>query len=153
MFADKSNNLFKINKANYENILNNKVSSAYKLSNKNTINKINDETYNLIKLHKVKGKLQHKQAFITIKDHKKNLPNKTEYRLLNSTKSFLAKYFSKNLIDKVNLTIRKKSQLNQWKNTNNVINWFKNSKFNANYRLIKFDIVKFYPSIIKNTLI
>ena len=155
VFADKSNNLYKVNKANYEKILNNKVSSAYKLSNKNTINKINDETYNLIKLHKVKGKipkLQEKQAFITIKDHKENFPNKIEYRLLNPTKSFFAKY-SKNLIDKINLTIKNYSKLNQWKNTDNVINWFKNLKLNNNYRLIKFDIVKFYPSITKKTLI
>ena len=57
VFADKSNNLYKINKTNYEKILNNKVRSEYKISNKNTINKINDETYNLIKLHKVEGKI------------------------------------------------------------------------------------------------
>ena len=155
VFADKSNNLYKINKTNYEKILNNKVRSEYKISNKNTINKINDETYNLIKLHKVEGKipkLQEKQAFITIKDHKETFPNKIEYRLLNPTKSFFAKY-SKNLIDKINSTIRKNARFNQWKNTKDVINWFKNSKFNNNYRFIKFDIVKFYPSITKRTLI
>ena len=53
----------------------------------------------------------------------------------------------------MNSTISKNSKLNQWKNTNNVINWFENSKFNASYCFIKFDIVKFYPSITKKTLI
>merc|ERR1712096_515574 len=52
VFPDKSNNLYKVDKTNYGKILSNKVSSAYKLSNKNTSNKIKDETYNLIKLHK-----------------------------------------------------------------------------------------------------
>ena len=45
------------------------------------------------------------------------------------------------------------SKLNQWKNTDEVITWFKNSKFNKNYRFIKFNITKFYPSITKNNLI
>ena len=57
MFADKSINLYKVNKANSDKILNNKALSAYKLSNKNVINKNNDETYDLIKLHTVKGKI------------------------------------------------------------------------------------------------
>ena len=30
---------------------------------------------------------------------------------------------------------------------------FENSKLNKNYRFIKFDITKFYPSITKNNLI
>ena len=34
-----------------------------------------------------------------------------------------------------------------------MITWFENSKFNKNYRFIKFDIIKFYPSITKNNLI
>ena len=154
VFADKSNNLYKVDKYTYEKILNEKICTEYKISNKNTINKINDETYNLIKTHNVEGKipkLQQKQAFITIKDHKDNFPNKIQYRLINPTKSPFTKH-SKTLIDKINTTIRKNSNLNQWKNTEEVITWFKNSKFNKNYRFIKFDITKFYPSITKNIL-
>ena len=78
--------------------------------------------------------------------------NKHYYKLLNPTKSFFTKY-SKNLIGKISSTIRNNSKLNQWKNTNNVILVSKNSKLNANYSFIKFGIVKFYPSITKNTLI
>ena len=155
MFADKSNNLYKVDKCIYEKILNEKICAEYKISNKNTVNKINDETYNLIKTHNVEGKipkLEEKQAFITIKNHKENFPNKIEYRLINPSKSPFTKY-SKNLIDKINCIIRKQSKLNQWKNTDEVITWFKNSKFNKNYRFIKFDITKFYPSITKNNLI
>ena len=155
VFADKSNNLYKVDKCKYQKILNEKICTEYKISNKNTVNKINDETYNLIKTHEVDGKipkLQQKQAFITIKDHKDNFPNKIEYRLINPTKSPFTKY-SKNLLDKINSAIRNNSKLNQWKNTDEVITWFKNSKFNKNYRFIKFDITKFYPSITKNNLV
>ena len=45
------------------------------------------------------------------------------------------------------------SKLNQQKNTNNVINRFKNEKFSFDYRFITFGIVKFYLSITTKTLI
>ena len=70
MFADKSNNLYKVDKHIYEKNFNEKICADYKKSNKNTVNKLNDETYNLIKKHNVEGKiqkLQENQAFITIK--------------------------------------------------------------------------------------
>ena len=88
VFADKSNNLYKVDKCTYKKILNEKICTEYKISNKNTVNKINDETYNLIKTHEVEGKIpksQQKQAFITIKDHKDNFPNNIEYRLIDFT--------------------------------------------------------------------
>ena len=132
-----------------------KICADYKISNKNTVNKINDETYNLIRAHNIKGKitkLQEIQAFLTNKDHKENFPNKIEYKVLNPSKSYFTKY-SKNLINKINSTICKHSKLNQWKNTDEVINWFKNSKFSKNYRFIKFDITKFYPTITKSNSI
>ena len=100
-----------------------KICADYKISNKNTVNKINDETYNLIRAHNIKGKitkLQEIQAFLTNKDHKENFPNKIEYKVLNPSKSYFTKY-SKNLINKINSTICKHSKLNQWKNTDEVI--------------------------------
>ena len=56
MFADKSNNLYKVEKCTYE-----KICAEYKISNKKTVNKINDKTYNLIKAHNVEGKIQRLQ--------------------------------------------------------------------------------------------
>ena len=37
--------------------------------------------------------------------------------------------------------------MNQWKNTNDVINWFKNIKNKTDHTMICFDICDFYPSI------
>ena len=93
MFADKSNNLYKVDKCIYE-----KICAGYKISNKNTVNKTNDETYNLIKIHSVEGKipkLEEKQAFFTIKDHKENFLDKIEYRVMNPSKPPFTKH-SKN---------------------------------------------------------
>ena len=41
VFADKSNNLYKVDKCIYEKILNEKEGAEYKISNKTTVNKIN----------------------------------------------------------------------------------------------------------------
>ena len=40
--------------------------------------------------------------------------------------------------------------MNQWRNTNSVIKWFKAIKNKSSF--IKFDIVEFYPSISKGLL-
>ena len=41
---------------------------------------------------------------------------------------------------------------NQWRNTRQVINWFKNPMHRQNWRFIKFDFPDFYPSILKDLL-
>ena len=44
-------------------------------------------------------------------------------------------------------------KLNQWKNTQSVINWFNNIKNKQKHSFIKFDVKNFYPSISRNTLL
>ena len=43
--------------------------------------------------------------------------------------------------------MREKLKYNQWRNTDSVIDWFKNLPDKQNSAFIKFDIVSFYPSI------
>ena len=59
---------------------------------------------------------------------------------------------SKFLIGKVNTTIRDKSLLNKWTDTETVINWFKNIDNKSNGIFMQFDIEEFYPSISKSLL-
>ena len=42
--------------------------------------------------------------------------------------------------------------MNEWRNTQEVISWFKGNKNNEKNSLTKFDIVEFYPSISKDLL-
>ena len=44
VFADKSNNLYKVDKCMKEKKFNEKIRTECNISNKNTVNKINDET-------------------------------------------------------------------------------------------------------------
>ena len=75
-------------------------------------------------------------VFISLKDHKPNFQSFLPCRLL----------------DKVNQNLRNKLQSNQWKNSDNVIDWFKKIENKNNYVFIKFDIAEFYPSISETIL-
>ena len=59
---------------------------------------------------------------------------------------------SKKCLDKINKIIRSKTNLHQWRNTSEVISWFKNIPNKYNCKFIKFDIIEFYPSITENLL-
>ena len=54
---------------------------------------------------------------------------------------------SKTILDKVNVNLRNSLLLNQWKNTQEVIDWFKGIDNKQHYKFIMFDIKDFYPSI------
>lgn len=85
-------------------------------------------------------------AFITIKDHKPDFPNKVQCRLLNPSKSHVGR-ISKQYLEQINNTLREKLNYNQWRNTDSVIDWFKKINNKQQAAFIKFDIVSFYPSI------
>ena len=48
--------------------------------------------------------------------------------------------------------LRNTTKVNQWKNTNDVISWFKSIKNKQNCKFISFDIKDFYPTITKEHL-
>ncbi len=88
------------------------------------------------------------KAFISLKDHKENFENNPKCRLINPAKSESGK-LSKIIFDKINSNVRKTLNVNQRKNTQNVIEWFGNIKENR-HSFISFDIIDFYPSISGN---
>ena len=63
-------------------------------------------------------------CFITLKDHKPNFQNNTTVRLLNPAKNELGR-ISITILDKISVNLRNSVHLNQWKNTQEVIDWFK----------------------------
>ena len=91
------------------------------------------------------------KAFVTLKDHKENFQSNTKCRLINPAKSEMG-LVSKQILEKINSQIRCSTNLNQWRNTAAVIDWFKNIPDKSNSKFIKFDIVDFYPSISEELL-
>ena len=91
-------------------------------------------------------------CFISLKDHEENFQNNQTVRLINSGKSELGK-ISKVILDKINKNIRENLQLNQWKNTSTVIDWFITIQDKHLHNFVIFDIKDFYPSIKEKSLI
>ena len=54
---------------------------------------------------------------------------------------------SKLILDKINKKISQKSELNQWKNTDIVLDWFKQIRNKHFYKFARFDIKEFCLSI------
>ena len=90
-------------------------------------------------------------CFITLKDQKENFQNNLSVQVINSAKNELGR-LGKFIIQVVNEELRHKLNLNKWKNTEDVINWFKNIKDKQHCKFVIFDIKDFYPSIKESLL-
>ncbi len=124
---------------------------------KGTISQIDDElkriSNNLGIGNRIEQMKKHK-AFVSLnslQEHEENFENNPKCRLINPAKSESGK-LSKIILDKINSNLRKTLNLNQLKNTQNVIEWFGNIKEKHRHSFISFDIVDFYPSISENLL-
>ena len=149
--ADKSTNLYKMNKDEYNKHLVDNISSAYKKTKSEKTQQINKGAYKISKdldLDDRMKKLQESESYITIKDHKPNFPARPTFRLINPSKTDLGRV-SKQLLDRINKDLQAEMKVNQWKNTNSVIKWFKKIENKESCRFLQFDIESFYPSITK----
>ena len=91
------------------------------------------------------------EGYITIKDHKDNFVTNTKTRLINPNKCETGKV-SKSILQRINAQIRSKTNLKQWRSTQDVIKWFRQIDPKRKPRFLQFDIVDFYPSINSNLL-
>ena len=152
--ADKTRNLYEMEKDQYEKLLRENITKNYKIAKKDAYNKINDEAKEIASDLNIEDRMEtiaKKQAFVTLKDHKDNFQNNPTCRLINPAKSEMGKV-SKKLIDQVNTELKSSKNVNQWKNTASVIKWFKNIPNKAKYTFIIFHIAEFYPSITEDLL-
>ena len=150
--ADKTTNFYKLDAPSYDKLLDNAITKSYKKANANiTSNIANEEKIiaeNLGLANRIDA-LAPKNSFVTLKDHKPNFQNNPTCRLINPSKSEIG-VISKQHLQSINSNILIHTNLNQWKNTNSVISWFKNLPNKSSRSFICFDIVDFYPSIPKS---
>ena len=95
--------------------------------------------------------MQESESYITVKDHKEDFPHRLSCRLINPSKSDIGK-ISKYVLDKINQKLRSVTEVNQWKNSHSVIEWFKNIHNKRNASFFVFDIKSFYLLISLNLL-
>ena len=90
-------------------------------------------------------------AYVQLKDHKQNFRNNPTFRLVNTNKSELGRV-AKQKLQEINTQVKNSFQSNQWRNTQEVISWFKEIQNKERCHFLQFDICKFYPSISEGLL-
>ena len=135
--------------ANYKKLSHDNVTTTYKKADQRKINNINRDPKKIaidLDLEDRIEKMQKSESYITVKDDKEDFPHKMSCRLINPSKSDISK-ISKHILDKINQQMRSETEVNQWKNSCEVIEWFKNIRNKSNASFFVFDIESFYPSI------
>ena len=154
-FADKTSNMYRHIKEQHNKLLRNAVTSKYKKTNTKIKDKINKKGKEILKnkeaLHRIDIN-EESNCFFTLKDHKENFQNNPTVRLINPAKNYIGR-ISKIILDKISSSLIKQLNVNQWKNTQNVIEWFMRIEEKSKYKFLVFDIKDFYPSIKETLLI
>ena len=81
------------------------------------------------------------EAYIIVKSHKDEFSSKIPCRLIKLSKPCLGK-FIKVILDKIYQHFVASTNINQWKNTQNVLNWFDKTENKRDVPFIKFNIKK-----------
>ena len=126
-------------------MLSENITKDYKKTSLQEINRTNLEAKEItekLKIDERVEKIKCSKAFITLKDHKQNYQNQPQCRLINPAKSEIG-VISQNILKKMNTSIREKSGLNQWINTENAIEWFEHIEDKKDKEFIQCDIVNF----------
>ena len=138
--ADKSRNLYKVEKDQYQKLFKENITKTYKKSTNKKIEKINYTAKQITEKLSTANRvpmLEETEAYITIKDHKSEFPNKIQCRLINQSKSSIGK-ISKVILDRINEKIISSVTINQWKNASAVLKWYSKIPSKTQYLFIQF---------------
>ena len=113
--ADKTTNMYKVDKEEYGRILQNSVTATYKKADDNIKNTINYSGRKILKDNPIIQRMNvnaENSCFITMKDHKENFANNPTTRLINPAKNELGR-ISKVILEKITTQVRAKLNVNQ----------------------------------------
>jgi len=147
--ADKTTNYYKLKANKYKELLEKNITKDYKKVDLTTVNTIEQEAKHIATNLHIEDRVMvtsKREAFLTLKDHKPNFRNNPTARLINPTRSEIG-IISKKILDKINGNITQKLELNLWRSTASVLQWFTNIDGNERHSFVTFDVIDFYPSI------
>ena len=150
--ADKTTNVYEVTSKQYKTLLNNNVTSHYEVAKEGTEHSVNRQARTITSMLGISDRVEpiaHKEAYITLKDHKEGFPNNIKCRLINPAKSNVGA-IGKQLLQEINDKIRQNLGLNQWRNTQQVVDWFSELSNKNKLTFMQLDICDFYPSISKS---
>ena len=87
-----------------------------------------------------------KGAFTTLKDDKENFANRPTCRLINPSKTELAR-ISKQVLEEIKRKLVNATNVNQCKNKFSLLQSYKQLPKERDSAIICFDVAEFYPSI------
>jgi hypothetical protein len=154
VFADKSANLYKVPVTEYRKNLADNITKDYKKVDTSEILNTNIKAAEIAKKLKVDDRaeiLSESPGFITIKDHKPDFPGRVACRLINPSKSDIG-IISKHILEKINAKVKSETNSNQWRSTNEALEWFNKLENKSEYTFLQYDIEAFYPSISETLL-
>ena len=159
--ADKTRNFYRMKIKDYDKVVTQNVTKAYKKVTDGDVHDRNLRAKKLVvNLHEKGSDLAKRveihsaaDAFITLKDHDSEFRTSKalKCRLINPAKNEIGK-ISKRKLKKINHVIRLKTQLNQWQSNVAAKRWFMSIDNRKNMSFVIFDIKSFYPSITPNLL-
>ena len=116
--TDKSRNVYLLSKDEYQKLLTENITKAYKMTNRRKVYNINNETKSIGKPLSIDDHIERmyeNESHINIKDHKEHFPSKISCTLINPSKSDIGK-IRKTILDKIITKIVSLTNVNQWKN-------------------------------------
>lgn len=116
VFADKTRNLYEMDKGQYEKLLRENVTKMYRNADDKTEENISHELKNITNKLEVSDRVEkmvQRQAFISLKDHKENFQNNAKCRLINPAKNNFG-LVSKQILDRISNNIRSKTKLHHY---------------------------------------
>ena len=128
--ADKSSNFYKVSKEDYDNLISKDIHKLYKKATEEEVKKIKTEHTAIVTDLEIDDRVfatAKSKARVTLKDHKEDFRNKPTTRLINPCKPEIGK-ISKKCLSRILEEVRDKTGLLQWKNSYDVIQWFKTSR-------------------------
>ena len=106
--ADKTPNIYRMPGDRYKKLLNDNITKSYETTSRSAMHAINPKAGNIASRLGIAGRVEvyaDKTAYVKIKDHKENFPNKISCRLINPDKSEIGR-ISKSIVEGINSRIR-----------------------------------------------
>ena len=146
--------MYRLSKKEYSNSFQKAITLKYKKTDKHTVTNINKEGIKHAWEANIIDRIEINRtgnSFITLKDLKSNCLNRPTIRLLNPAKIENSR-ISKYILQNIKLNLSEEINVNEWKNTESVINWLKNIPDKHLYKFLVFDIKDVYTSIKEKLL-
>ena len=130
MFADKTSTFYEI-PLEYNKLLKENITKTYRHAPPNLEASINFEAKHIASKLVLSDHIEcvaKTPAYKTLKDHKENFHASTPCRLINPCKSEIGE-ISKWILEGINNDLLAKLNINQWRDTSQVIHWFKKLEY------------------------